>query len=495
MSAVEAHGTGTTLGDPIEAHALIATYGRDRDEPLLLGSVKSNIGHTQAAAGVAGVIKMVLALAHEELPRTLHVDEPSPHVDWSGVELPTRPAAWPRGTRRAAGVSSFGFSGTNAHVILEEAPPAEAVAHEDVPVGDLRPHPPGAARPGSPAQAPRRPPRRRARPRHRPHRVRAPRRAASATTAAALLDALARGDSPSGVVQGVATEEPKVAFLFTGQGSPAARGWDVSCYDAHPVYREAFDEVCARFPGLAAAVWSGGGLDETACTQAALFAVEVALFRLAASFGVTPMWSPGTRSASSPPPTPRACSPSTTRARSSARGARSCRRSRRPARWPPSRPRRRRCAAPSPAAPPSPPSTARPPWSCRGRSPRSSRSPGFWAEAGRKTKILKVSHAFHSPLMEPMLADFRRIARSVTFHPPRIPFVAHGDVTSPDFWTAHIVEPVRFLATLRELAAREVHGVPGDRARRGADRDGRRRAARPRTSPASAGGGPNGAPS
>ncbi|MFI2765675.1 type I polyketide synthase, partial [Streptomyces echinatus] len=261
VDAVEGHGTGTTLGDPIEAQALLATYGQDRPEgrPLWLGSIKSNIGHTQAAAGVSGVIKMVEAIRHGVLPKTLHVDQPSRYIDWSmgAVELLTKAREWPENEHpRRAGVSSFGVSGTNAHVIIEAAPAEEPVADapapnwpDGVPVpwpvsgtgGDalraqaerLHTHLSGHARPlldigYSLATA-------RAALEH--HAVVL---AETSEDGLAGLAALAAGEARSGVLSGVASDGP-TAFLFTGQGAQRV-GMGRELYEAFPVFAAAFDE-------------------------------------------------------------------------------------------------------------------------------------------------------------------------------------------------------------------------------------------------------------
>ncbi|MEU0144271.1 beta-ketoacyl synthase N-terminal-like domain-containing protein, partial [Streptomyces albidoflavus] len=307
IDAVEAHGTGTKLGDPIEAQALLATYGQDRpeDRPLWLGSVKSNIGHTQAAAGVAGVIKMVEAMRHGELPRTLHVDEPTPHVDWDSgaVSLLVDTTAWPEaeGRPRRAGVSSFGISGTNAHVLLEQ--PAPAPARTPAPQEQAAPEP---AVPwllsGESAEALR----------EQAARLTAHLETAVpelspadlafslATTRAPLRHrAVVVGTTREDLLAGLATVRTRgpvssgaLGMLFTGQGAQRV-GMGRELYAAYPVFAEAFDAVCARVDGelgrsLKAVVFEedeAGLLDRTRFTQAALFAVEVALFRLLESWG------------------------------------------------------------------------------------------------------------------------------------------------------------------------------------------------------------------
>ncbi|MBW5254363.1 SDR family NAD(P)-dependent oxidoreductase, partial [Streptomyces sp. P01-B04] len=274
VDAVEGHGTGTRLGDPIEAQALLATYGQNRpaDRPLWLGSVKSNIGHAQAAAGVSGVIKMVMALRNGLLPRTLHVDEPSPQVDWEtgGVRLLTEPVDWAAQDRpRRAGVSSFGLSGTNAHVIIEEAPAAEG-GEPDGTAAPLPPAPlsvvplPLSARSATAlkAQAERLLAHVEAHPDESPvdigfslgttravldHRA-VVLSADRGAVVRALSDLAAGRECADVVVSAGASADGLTAFLFTGQGAQRL-GMGRELYGVFPVFAEAFDAVAAELDG------------------------------------------------------------------------------------------------------------------------------------------------------------------------------------------------------------------------------------------------------
>ncbi|MCR0991643.1 type I polyketide synthase, partial [Streptomyces albidoflavus] len=314
VDVVEAHGTGTKLGDPIEAQALLATYGQDRpeDRPLWLGSVKSNIGHTQAAAGVAGVIKMVEAMRHGVLPKTLHVDEPSPQVDWTAgaVSLLTEDTAWHRdtGRPRRAGVSSFGMSGTNAHVILEEAPEPEAetpaTASDSAAPGTvpwvlsgrteaaLRAQ---AARlltavtdsAASPADLAFSLATTRARLAHRAVVV-----GASREALVEGLSAVAEGRSAAGVVEGVAGEPGRIAFVFPGQGSQW-QGMALELLDSSPVFAARMAEC-----GEALSAFTDWSLDDALhgrvdaervdVVQPLLFAVMVSLAAVWEDWGIRP---------------------------------------------------------------------------------------------------------------------------------------------------------------------------------------------------------------
>ncbi|MBY6410866.1 SDR family NAD(P)-dependent oxidoreductase [Rhodococcus sp. BP-252] len=307
VDVVEAHGTGTTLGDPIEAQALLATYGRTRREsPLWLGSVKSNLGHTQAAAGAAGVIKMIMAMRHGVLPRTLHVDAPTPHVDWSsgGVRLLEEPVPWPEtGRPRRAAVSSFGISGTNAHVVLEEPPAVDAVSGEtsDDPVAwVLSGHTDAALR----DQAARL--RAAVGPDHDPAavaaslihgRARFDRRAGlvGTTTDELLggLDALARGDPHPSLVLGAAHDAgDRPVFVFSGQGAQWV-GMATELIESSAVFAAAMHDCAeALQPYMTVSVLDALNdaelLDRVDVVQPALFAVMVSLARMWQSYGVEP---------------------------------------------------------------------------------------------------------------------------------------------------------------------------------------------------------------
>ncbi|WP_159075102.1 type I polyketide synthase, partial [Mycobacterium tuberculosis] len=476
VDVVEGHGTGTMLGDPIEAQALLATYGQDRVEPLWLGSIKSNIGHTSAAAGVAGVIKMVQAMRHELLPATLHVDVPSPHVDWSAgaVELLTAPRVWPAGARtRRAGVSSFGISGTNAHVIIEAVP---VVPRREA--GWAGPVVPWVVSAKSESAL-----------RGQAARLAAYVRGDDGLDVAdvgwslagrsvfehravvvggdrdrllAGLDELAGDQLGGSVVRGTATAAGKTVFVFPGQGSQWL-GMGMGLHAGYPVFAEAFNTVVGELDRhllrpLREVMWGHDEnlLNSTEFAQPALFAVEVALFRLLGSWGVRPDFvmghSIGELSAAH---VAGVLSLENAAVLVAARG----------------RLMQALPAGGAMVAVQAAEEEVRPLLSAEVdiaavNGPASLVISGAQNAVaavadqlradGRRVHQLAVSHAFHSPLMDPMIDEFAAVAAGIAIGRPTIGVISNvtGQLAGDDFgsaayWRRHIRQAVRFADSVR----------------------------------------------
>ncbi|MFH8371833.1 beta-ketoacyl synthase N-terminal-like domain-containing protein, partial [Streptomyces sp. NPDC018031] len=510
VDVVEAHGTGTTLGDPIEAQALLATYGRERpaDQPVWLGSVKSNIGHTQGAAGVAGVIKMVMALQREVLPRTLHVDVPSSHVDWSAgaVSLLTEARPWPRSERpRRAGVSSFGVSGTNAHLILEE-PPGSSVLPEPATADSGSDQAAGGPVPGVPVgwvvsardEAALREQAARLTAHLEQHgdlgtvdvawtlattRSRFEHRAVVlGSERQELLEGLGRlatgqDSTPETVVTGRAADgSGKLALLFTGQGSQRL-GMGSELYRTFPVYARAWDEVCAHLDPLLdhplrdvvnAEPGSGlaGLLDQTLYTQAALFAMETALYRLVEHCGLQPDYllghSIGELAAAHVAGVwslPQACTVVAARGRLMqdlpGQGAMLA------VEAGPDQIRgdlEEYTGRAGLAAVNAPQALV-----VSGDGDAVAELEERWRGAGWRTRRLRVRHAFHSHHIDPMLEDFRTVLAGVEYGEPQLPVISNvtgapltvEQARSPEYWAEQARATVHFHQGLQWLHAHD----------------------------------------
>jgi acyl transferase domain-containing protein/SAM-dependent methyltransferase/acyl carrier protein len=480
---VEAHGTGTSLGDPIEVQALARALGEGHSQadPLIVGSAKTNIGHLEAAAGIAGLIKLSLALQHKRIPQHLHFREPNPFIDWNSipVQVAAEASDWsvPEGKARIGGVSSFGFSGTNAHVILEEAPAptaapvpgrtievlalsarseaalkrrAAAMAHEldagNATLADV-------CRTAHVGRS------------HFEHRL-----AVVGADASRIAAALRSGD-PAEAFTGKSTARPQIAFLFTGQGSQYV-GMGRQLYDTEPTFRNALDRCDAILQAelgrsMLPIVFEDetGLLDQTAFTQPAVFALEYALFEMWTSYGIEPAAVAGHSLGEDVA----ACAAGVFSLEDGLRliAARG--------RLMQSLPdngamfavfasedvvraaiagREHELAI---AAVNGSENIA-----LSGDRAALEQVLAALSQQGIKTRPMVASHAFHSPLMDPILGEFERIARTIEYAEPRIELISSvtglpaepGEVTDASYWTRHVRQPVRFSAAVRTLIDR-----------------------------------------
>ncbi|MFD4481339.1 type I polyketide synthase, partial [Streptomyces sp. NPDC058471] len=495
---VEAHGTGTPLGDPIEVRALAEALGegRDADNPVLISSSKANIGHLEAAAGITGLLKTVLAVQHGELPPHL-LNRPSSRIDWDAlpVEVVTRLRAWPERDRpRRAGVSSFGFSGSNAHVLVEQAPAAPVPA---LPAADRVPAllpwvvtGRGAAglagqagrlaafvadRPGlEPADAVHSLVTTRTALEHRAVVLAAPTDRDGVLAGLTALAGPDGGRASAAVVRG-RVREGGTAFLFSGQGSQRP-GMGRTLYEKFPVFADALDEVAAELDRwlerpLYEVLFAPEGsdtatlIDRTQYTQTSLFAVETALARLAGSWGIRPDHLMGhsigeitaahVAGVFTLPDAARLVA-----ARGRLMGALPEGGAMVAVAAPEAEVAAALAASASPdrigvAAVNGPDSVV-----VSGDEDAVLALAETFAQQGRRTKRLRVSHAFHSPRMAAMLADFRRIAEEITYHEPRLDVISNvtgelaepATLCSPDYWVEHVHRAVRFADGVRTLA-------------------------------------------
>lgn len=485
---VEAHGTGTLLGDPIEVLALHRVYGQGRaaTSPLQLGAVKTNFGHLEGAAGVAGVIKAALSLTQGRIPRHLHLQQPNLKIPWAelAVKVASESVEWARGAApRFAGVSSFGISGTNAHVILEEAPASQpsgtaptraaelivlsAKTAEALPVvaGRLREHleahPELGLRDVAQSLATTRS--------LLDHRL-----TLTSPSRIALLASLAAVESRQAQrVQGgvVSSHRGRLAWLFTGQGAQRL-GMGQQLYTEWAAFREALDEVTPHFDGhfevpLRKVMWAKTGsaqaplLDQTGYTQPAMFALEWALAQLWRSWGLVPDFllghSVGELTA--------ACVSGVFSLSDAARLVRARALLMQAL---PEGGAMVSIAAPEPEVQAAVAPHLRTVSVAAINGPASTVISGVaadvlsitqsFASRGIQTKRLSVSHAFHSPLMDPMLEDFRKVAESIEYRAPHLPLISNlsgrpagAEVASAEYWVRHVRQAVRFSDGVRAL--------------------------------------------